>query len=115
MSSLLPNNVPSISSRNQLPLFSYFLVGAKNINPITGLTVIYFSIYKFENPVTASRGILYLKNSSRFTIYEISGDSYNNGSFTHPTIRNQKNELAQYKYNQLNVITILASQSKNIN
>lgn len=115
MSSLLPNNVPSISSRNQLPLFSYFVVGLKNINPVTKLAIIEFLIYKFENPVTSSRGIAYLKNSTRFTIYEISDDIYNNGSFTHPTIRNQKNELAKYRYNQLNVINILASQSKNIN
>jgi hypothetical protein len=101
-------------ARNKSPLFSYFFVGIKNVNPVTKLTVQEFKIYKFENPVTEARGVSYLKSETTTDIYKMSDEVYNKGKFTHPKIRNQNNELAQYMYNQLPVITISVSQSRNI-
>ena len=101
-------------SRNKSPLFSYFFVGTKNINPVTKLTIQEFKIYKFQNPVTESRGLSYLKSDTTTEIYKISDEVYNKEKFTHPKIRNQNNQLAQYSYNQLPVITISVSQSRNI-
>ena len=71
-----------------------------------------FFVYKFENPVSASRGIAYLTDEYTVSVIQLTEDDYQKGSFTHPKYTNQKNQPVQFKYILIPITDITVDLSR---
>jgi hypothetical protein len=104
----------ALLSRNDIEKYSYFFVTKNNKRSLSNLPASEFFIYKFQNPVSASRGKEFLTDEYVTKVYELSNNVYNQGSFLHPKYTNQKNLPMEFKYTELPVIDILVEESRNI-
>ena len=104
----------AISSRNDIEKYSYFFVTKNNKRSLSKLPASEFFIYRFENPVSSSRGKEFLTDEYVTNVYELSDNLYSQGSFLHPKYTNQKNLPIEFKYTELPVIDVLVEESRNI-
>ena len=110
-------NVNAITSRNQNPKYTYFLVVSSSENIQSLLPLLEFNIYVFTNPVTADRGNSILTNTFSQQIIPIEDTAFPTGSFPHPRYTNQNSQPLQLFYKDLSqiVVPIEASRTENIN
>lgn len=101
-----------ITSRNEITKYSYFFVTRNNKRTLSRIPMVEFEVFRFENPVTADRGISHLTDEYTISVQELSDELYKKGSFPHPKYRNQKNEYLQFSYSELPVSVVKVEESR---
>ena len=104
-----------ITSRNQLPKYTYFLVRSNSGNIHTNLPLQEYKMYVFTNPVTVNRGISILANSFTQEIVPISNEIFQIGTFLHAKYTNQTNQPLQFFYKDIDQVVIPVTSSRNEN
>lgn len=103
-----------INSRNDIPKYTYFFVVSNNKRTLSKLVLPEFNVYRFENPVTEDRGKSQLNSEYVTNVVALTDDQYIKESFTHPSYRNQKNQLIKFPYTEIPIIEVKVSDSRKI-
>ena len=109
-------NVNLVTSRNQLPKYTYFLVRSNTGKIHSQLPLQEYMMFVFTNPVTETRGISILTNSYTQEIAPITDELFPIGTFSHPKYTNQNKKPLTFLYRDIEqtIIPITASRTENI-
>ena len=110
-------NTDLVTSRNQEPKYTYFLVRIHSDMVIKEIPLEEYTMYVFTNPVTKSRGVSILTTAYTKEIIPIEDRLFDIGSVAHPKYTNQNREPLQFYYRDIPKKTVLpeASRTENIN
>jgi len=109
-------NVNLVTSRNQLPTYTYFLVRSNSANIQSLLPLQEYTMFVFTNPVTQARGTTILTNSYTQEIVPITNQMFLIGTISHPTYTNQNKQPLQFLYTDVaqTIIPVSASRTENM-
>lgn len=105
-------NVNLVTSRNQIPKYTYFLVRSNSKKVKTNLPINDYTMYVFQNPVTKDRGVSILTNDYTLEITPITDEVFPVGTFFHPRYVNQDKKPLTLLYKDVDQVIVPVSSSR---